>query len=119
MKTTDNSARCIPKPFVRNSWCRERLKAKIDPVSMTQESHRDQTDVNAIIARFERTGHMPQNREQPQYGDVSHLNDDLLVIINRAKDIIDTAETFASTWKEPETPAAPTTTTEASQPPPA
>lgn len=85
-------------------FARRRTQTEVDPVSMTQESHRDQTDVNAIVARFDRTGQLPPATRQPQYGDVTDLQVDLTEAINRSRHAISTAQEFADQW-QPAPPA--------------
>lgn len=96
------------RPRPRNS--RLRVIALNDGESMTQQSHFDQTDVNAIVARFDRTGQLPPARQAPVYGDVTGLQGDLTDRINQSRDTISIAEKFAQAWapKEPEpAPVAP------------
>lgn len=99
---------CREKPYVRPPWCRQRVRTFNDEPSMTQQSHVDQTDVNAIVKRFERTGVMPEGRGIPQYGDVTGLQGDLTELLNRSKEQIGEATEFARNWKEPEPAPIPT-----------
>lgn len=92
------------RPRVRPPWCRvaERVSFVGHP-SMTQQSHSDQTDVNAIVARFERTGQMPiGNRGQGQYADVTGLQGDLCELAMRSAADIARADDFLKDWKPPE-----------------
>jgi len=41
--------------------------------SMTIQSAKDEVDINNIVARFHRTGDMPENNRQPQYADISDI----------------------------------------------
>lgn len=96
----------MPRP-VRQPWCRVRTITVNDEPSMTQMSHVDQTDVNAIVARFKRTGVMPDGRKDGQYGDVTGLQGDLTELYQRAADNISRATEFASGWSPPNIPVVP------------
>lgn len=54
--------------------------------SRTQQSHKDSSDVNHIVERFQRTGEMPPNPRglEPLYLDVTHLQADLTEAYNNA-----------------------------------
>lgn len=96
-----------PRP-VRPRWHRFRQIAYNDGESMTQQCHKDQTDVNAIVARFDRTGYLPPNTGQGQYGDVTGLQGDLTERISLASQTIQRAEAFAAGYKPPEVVVAAT-----------
>jgi len=102
---------CGPAPRVRPPYCRTRFLTINDEPSMTQQSDLDQTDVNAIVDRFKRTGQLPNiNEPRAQYADVSDLQIDLTTAINRLRETIRTAQEFGENWKpapEPESPPAP------------
>lgn len=109
---------------VRPPWCRSRVITLNGEPSMTQASHYDQTDVNAIVERFHRTGVLPTPLTQPQYADVTGLQGDLTDLYNRAQEHIQTAEKFAAGWRPPEiapesAPPAKAEPTPTSTPPPA
>lgn len=81
--------RCGKGPFVRPRWCREREALSFVGVeSVTQASHFDQTDVNAIVARFERTGALPPSRQQGIYADVTGLQGDLTEMIEASRRVM-------------------------------
>lgn len=94
MKQCDNTARCNPKnrPFVRPPWCRERLVTVIEGESATDRSHGNQTDVNAIVERFKRTGILPPPTKQGQYMDCTGLQGDLTELINKSREAIRSLE---------------------------
>lgn len=103
----ENSAFCgsrVPRP-VRQPWCRVRVITENDEPSMTQQSHKDQTDVNAIVERFQRTGQLPPAIREPTYADVTELQGDYTEMVNRARQTMQTASEFAASWVEtpPET----------------
>lgn len=106
-------------PFrVRPPWARTRMVTVNDLESMTQQSDVDQTDIDAIVARFERTGVLPApNQDRAQYGDVCDLQVDLTTALNRAQEVINKARDFEANWKPPE--PAPTPSSEPDNPPPA
>ena len=55
--------------------------------SMTDQAAAQETEINAIVERFTRTGTMPKSLEEiAQYGDVSRLNEDLTVLIQRKEE---------------------------------
>ena len=60
--------------FVLRSW--ESHRHQFFPVgeTMTIQSERDLTDINNVVAKYQRTGQLPLPTKQAQYGDVSELN---------------------------------------------
>ena len=70
---------------------RQRRRVIVDlgenPVQVDASQGND-TDVNRIVARFARTGELPPATVQPQYADVTGLQEDLTVILQRGKDAI-------------------------------
>jgi len=44
-------------------------------VSLSQQSFKDETDINVLLERFKVTGQMPQGVVLPQYGDFAHMVD--------------------------------------------
>lgn len=100
--SSKNSQSSNTRPYIRKPWERVRVSVVTDTPTMTQQSHRDQTDVNAIIARFDRTGELPPNASVPQYGDVSDLNRPYDELIQMSTDIINIAEEFQANWTPPE-----------------
>lgn len=94
------AAICHPEPRVRRPGTRVRQVFCPVGESMTQQQHKDQTDVNAIVERFERTGSLPPNMGQGQFADVSELQGDLSDLINRSRDIQQRFNEFASSWTE-------------------
>jgi len=46
-----------------------------DSQDMTVQSDKDDADINVIMERFGRTGHMPPARDIPMWGDFSGLSD--------------------------------------------
>lgn len=73
------------------SWESERHETYVEGDSRTVQSHKDQTDINNIVARYDRTGTLPEGRMQPQYGDVSELNKPLDQAIQESRDNLDSA----------------------------
>ncbi|WNK13250.1 MAG: internal scaffolding protein [Microvirus sp.] len=69
------------------------------PDSLTMQSHMPSCDIDAIVARFERTGALPENTRQPQYGDVTHLQGDLTEMLNYSQDTIQRASDFKADWR--------------------
>ena len=79
--------------FVRRWYDRLRLQTLFEGESMTVQSEKDLTDINNIVARFDRTGELPPGREGV-FGDVTHLNKPFQEIIDDADRIIDEAGKF-------------------------
>lgn len=66
------------KPEIRKPWERERVYTDLgNNQSVTDRSGGNDTDVNKIVARFSRTGHLPPSNREPQYCDVTSLQGDL------------------------------------------
>lgn len=62
-----------------------RVKTKVDPVSMTKQSFKDECDINKIMAKFQKTGAIEHYaKHQPQYGDTTGIDylDCLNVVAN-------------------------------------
>lgn len=68
---------------IRNKFERERVQVGGFPPSKTVQ---EDTDIKNIVERFQRTGTLPNVDRQPQYGDVSHLNEDLGVLLARKQE---------------------------------
>lgn len=88
----------------------ERIRVQAHcPDSLTQQSHMDSTDVDKIVARFERTGTLPETRQQAQYGDVTHLQGELTEMLSYAQEVKQTFQTFKDGWNpQPQpTPSGP------------
>lgn len=71
---------------VRNRFQRVRVYRRLDQKSMTVQSEKDPSDVNVIVARFQRTGEMPPNPrgQEPQYVDCTPYQEDITEAHNRA-----------------------------------
>jgi len=76
--------------------------------SRTDTSHGNDTDINNIIARFERTGYLPPATEQPQYGDCTELQQDLTTLHNKMHDTLNEFNEFQQNWKPREPEPTPT-----------
>ena len=75
------------KPYIKKPWERHREHPDLgDNVSMTDKSAGNDTDVNKIVARFSRTGQLPEGQGQGQFADVTHLQGDLAEMLDRGKD---------------------------------
>lgn len=68
--------------------------------SNTIDSAGNDTDVNIIMARFERTGILPPATVEPVYADVVDLQGDLTEISQRAAEALAIANKFAETWTQ-------------------
>ena len=69
-----------------------RVVTTVEGESMTDDSHGNDTDVNNIIRRFDRTGQLPTGRGEGQFADVAGLNEDLTVLISRSREALDELE---------------------------
>ena len=85
---------------MRNPFEDLRVPTEVEGESMTDASHGNDTDVNNIIARFDRTGLLPPNHGHGQYADVSGLQDDLTVVIKRGKEAMDELQEIQKRAKE-------------------
>lgn len=57
--------------MVKNKFHREEIKVLFPAESRTQQHFREQTDINKIMSKAEKTGMIPVNRMNPKYGDFS------------------------------------------------
>nr|QJB18929.1 MAG: internal scaffolding protein [Microvirus sp.] len=96
-----------PRPF----GFRERYITVVDVPSQADTSAGNDTDINNIMARFDRTGQLPPGYAEPRYEDCTPFNRDLTELINDAKAVSSQAQEFISTWSEPE-PSTPPPSTE-------
>lgn len=71
----------------RKPWARERHITVVEGESMTQQDPGMDTDINHIVARFDRTGIMPPASREPQWGDITQLQGEYLELCERAKEI--------------------------------
>jgi len=63
-------------PRTRKSFERERFTTAVGSVSRTKQSFRDACDINAIVKKFQTTGHLAHiNVRRPSYTDVSNFED--------------------------------------------
>lgn len=82
---------------------REGLRVKFQTTgpSMTLQSSKDEVDINNIVARFRRTGEMPQRAVQPQFADISDIQQkDPTTALNDARATITTVQTDLQTFRE-------------------
>lgn len=78
---------------IRQPYHRERTPINFEGYeSVTDTSHGNDTDVNNIVARFSRTGHLPKPETAPQYADVSGLQGDLTDLINQSREAIESLQ---------------------------
>lgn len=88
---------------------RIRVQTNCSGESKTKQSHRDSTDINNIIAQFDRTGQLPQARRQGYYGDVSGMNDDLGVLMQQSQETLDAAGKYVADKQKQEAATPPVT----------
>ncbi|AXH75143.1 MAG: internal scaffolding protein [Microviridae sp.] len=82
----------------RSRLSRTRVQSVNNEPSMTDASQGNDTDVNTIIARFDRTGVLPLPTQEPQYADCVPFNRDLTELLNEAQDIQARAQNFIEQW---------------------
>lgn len=93
---------------IRKPYQRIRVFTQLTTEVLTQQSHADSTDINSIVARFQRTGDMPPNPrgQEAQYVDCTPYSEDLTESYNRAVERLDEAGRLLSERKREEREAA-------------
>lgn len=71
-----------------------------DEPSNTQNSFGNDTDINTIMARFDRTGIFPQPEQPAQYADVTAYAGDITERFIQSQETIELANAFAASWTE-------------------
>lgn len=71
-----------------------------DEPSNTQNAFGNDTDINTIMARFDRTGIFPQPHQQPQYADVTGYAGDITERFLQSQETIELANAFADSWTQ-------------------
>jgi len=75
--------------------------------SETIDSAGNDTDINVIMQRFERTGILPPATVEPRYEDVVELQGDLTELYQKSREALEIANRFAESWtKDQEEKAA-------------
>lgn len=82
------------KRIVRRYYERHRTRTKVFGESMTDQSLANETNINTIVARYDRTGVIPPAKQQGVYADVTHLQQDLTESLNSSAETIGKADTF-------------------------
>ena len=72
--------------IIRNAYNTIRTPIRIEGESRTQAIKGNETDVNAIMERFTRTGVMPPITTEQQYADVTDLQNDLQEILQKGEE---------------------------------
>lgn len=76
----------MKRPHIRKPWERHRSITSLEgQESKTDFSFGNDTDVNRIVARFARTGQMPEPTREATYADVTALQGDLTDIMEKGK----------------------------------
>lgn len=84
-------------PLFFSPFHRRRVTKKFTIPSKTHQSHAESCDVNRIIDQYARTGQLPPETRQKQYGDVSNLNKPMGELVADAKEV---GEKIAAAKKE-------------------
>lgn len=66
---------------IRKPFDRQRSQIGDFEPSITVQADVEETNINNIVARFKRTGKLPDMEREPQYGDVSHLQRNLTELV--------------------------------------
>lgn len=82
------------KKVIQQFRARQRVQANVSGPSKTQQSHKETVDINHIIRKFDRTGQLPPPTAEPQYADVSALNQYFGELIAKANEDIATANAW-------------------------
>lgn len=93
----------MTQPEIRKPWHRERVQHPGGGESMTDRSFGNDTDVNNIVARFQRTGELPKpppGAENPIYDDVTELQCDLTEMISKTQETRETLQQYFAKQKE-------------------
>jgi len=72
---------------IRLPLSRERLITQVPGESMVNAGFGNETDVNAIVARFTRTGQLPPPTSTPQYADVTELQRDFTELVEESREL--------------------------------
>lgn len=96
----DENGEVIPPNTRRDYWHRAKYLTIPEGESLTMEMPDHETDVNEIVSRFERTGYLPTSDRIPQYGDVTHLQEDLTVALEKSRSTISALHSFAGEWSD-------------------
>ena len=89
--TTKRKATGVPKNTFRSAYNlgNEDYSETFND-GITEQHHTDQCDINKILAQFMETGIMPQQKANPQYGDVSEVSfQDMQNTIAQAKTLFE------------------------------
>lgn len=76
---------------VRRPYERLRVETVFVGETMTVNSFKDETDINNIVGRYDRSGILPTSDKQGAFADVTGLQGDLTERINKSKAILDKA----------------------------
>lgn len=87
-----------PYPYIRAPYTRDRVQTPQDTTTFTVQSFSGSP--SEIVERYDRTGELPRNTKNPQYADVSELNQDLTTLKNAMDDTIDTFNDFQMSWEQ-------------------
>lgn len=72
-------------PVVRPPWWRMSVKTPMSEESIVQQHLEPSANVNAIVARFRRTGEFPSAKVPPVYADVTGLQGDFTERVNASR----------------------------------
>lgn len=84
---------------VRLPWQQPKVTFVNTDPDMAVQSHADSCDIDKIVARFHRTGQLPDSQGNPQYVDNTPYQKDLTTLLNESRSRIDTFEGFKAGWK--------------------
>lgn len=84
---------------------RRRVTLNTGPETLVEQCHREETDINKIMAKYRVTGQLPPGRSEPRYADVSAIGDmmDVKLRIEDAMEAFDSLpESIRERWDNPE-----------------
>lgn len=91
---------------IRRPWERLRVAFECVGESMVDKSHKQAVDINVIVKRFHRTGHLAPAMAPSTFADVTRLQGDLGERMRFASETIAEAERFLSSRAAPPAGAA-------------
>lgn len=87
IRPAPDNGRYFAVPYIQRWYSKTRQTAQVADETCTDTSFGNDTDINNIVERFQRTGHLPVEPETrpAQYADVTELQEDLDVLIAKTQ----------------------------------
>lgn len=77
--------------FIRRSTDKFVVQTPFYGESRTVQDQNNETNINTIVKRFDRTGQLPVGKSNGQFGDVTELQRDLTTLIAHSRNVRDEA----------------------------